>query len=104
MTGGGFNLASCLAKHASPKIIRPPAILGIGARSAFSNNHLILDAYLNQHDDRYITISKKQIVSLYEVEEIFSRKGQRGKVKAQLSGISLCAFARGNFLRIVRFN
>ena len=46
--------------------------LGIGARSRILKLiHLILDAYLNQHDDRYNYDLEKQILSLYEVEAIF---------------------------------
>lgn len=46
--------------------------LGIGARFRILKLiHLILDAFINQHDARYNYDLEKQILSLYEADEIF---------------------------------
>ena len=49
-----------------------PSELGIGARSRILKLiHLILDAFINQRDARYVYDLEKQILSLYEVDVIF---------------------------------
>jgi hypothetical protein len=48
--------------------------LGIGARFRILKLiHLILDAFINQHDARYVYDLEKQILSLYEADMIFGR-------------------------------